>query len=307
SANKLGNLLESRLGLQLYQTKENRALVAYIFRLKPIQRLQVSSFVDTDNSLEIPVYGDFKVNLKDNFSMLVSGASGAGKSYFTYYYLIRFLAQTVGQNHARIMAIDPKQSDLYKLCKVSGMPAEDFGTTNAEAFAILKRFTAEMNRRMQVYADSQAFNSVAIDLGLPPYLLVIEEYSSLVAGMDAKAKKDFENQLAVVVQKGRQLSMGALMVMQQPRSDSISTNVREQLQNAVFLGQPTKEAAGMMFGTSDVPTVSGVGAGLFSIERSNPQEFKSPMFSGDVFNTILPVWKKVMATYPVTDETALEA
>lgn len=297
----LGELLESRLGMNLVDVKENSVSVEYAFQYCKAQRKVISDMLKEDTSLKIAIYDGFNVSLRDNYSMLVSGSSGAGKSFFTYQYLSSFISQKVGEKHAILMGIDPKQSDLFTLFRQSKMPTENYGTSVADAFRIVRAYTDEMDRRSKVYSESGIFNSVALDLGFPPALLVIEEYSSLVATMDSKQKKEFENMVAVLAQKSRQLSMGLMIVMQQPRADSLGTNVREQLQNAVFLGNPSKESAQMMFGTTDVPTVSGTGVGLYSIERNTPRVFESPMFDGDVFEIILPVWRHVAESYLLED------
>ena len=297
SSATLGELLESRLSMNLVDIKENSVSVEYVFQYSKAQRKVISDMPKEDTSLNIAIYDDFKVSLRDNYSMLVSGASGAGKSYYTYKYLTSFISQVVNGKHAILMGIDPKQSDLFTLFRQSKMPAENYGASVADAFRIVRAYTEEMNKRIKAYSESGVFNSVAIDLGYPPALLILEEYSSLVATMDSKQKKEFENMVAVIAQKSRQLSMGLMIVMQQPRADSLSTNIREQLQNAVFLGNPSKESAHMMFGTTDVPAVSGMGVGLYSIERSAPRVFESPMFDGDVFEIILPVWKAVAESY----------
>lgn len=309
TACKIGNLLDSRLenidtelsallslDLTSKQIFADKVLYSFI-KEKPLRKQVSTSLPAQDDSLLIDIYGDFVVNLKHNFSMLVSGASGAGKSYFTYYWLTRFISQTVEGKHAKLFAIDPKQSDLYKLCRQAGMPTENFGTTNAEAFKIVRAYLKAMENRMAVYDESPAFDSVGIDIGLEPTLLVLEEYSSLVASMDSKQKKEFENMVAIIAQKARSLSMGLLIVMQQPRADSLSSNIREQMVNSVFLGNPSKESAGMMFGTTDLPGVIGKGVGIYSIERGTPKEFESPQFNRDVFEIILPVWKEVACSY----------
>ena len=296
-SNQLGEPLESKLSMQLYETNETIDYIEYIFLKFDIKREQIVSLPKEDDSLLIQIHGDFKVNLRNNYSMLVSGSSGAGKSYFTYFYLTRFISQIVNGKHAKIMAIDPKQSDLYKLFRKANMPIEAYGASNADAFRIAKKYLAEMERRMALYDESSAFDSVGIDIGLEPTLLVIEEYSSLVASMDSKQKKEFENMVAIIAQKARSLSMGILIVMQQPRADSLSSNIREQLQNSVFLGNPSKESAGMMFGTTDVPQVSGKGVGMYSIERGAPKLFESPQFEDNAFEAILPVWEHVAHSY----------
>ena len=257
--------IESVLGLPLIEKNIFPTRVEYsLLKYKPVRKL-VDSLPKEDSSLSIEIYGDFVIDLRHNYSMLVSGASGAGKSFFSYYWITRFISQTVNGKHAKLFAIDPKQSDLYKLCRTAGMPTENYGTTNAEAFKIVRSYLKEMERRMAIYDESLAFDSVGIDIGLEPTLLIIEEYSSLVASLDTKEKKDFENKVAIIAQKARSLSMGI--------------------------------CAGMMFGTTDLPQVKGKGVGVYSIERGNPKEFESPQFTEDVFDVILPVWEHVAKSY----------
>ena len=297
-------LLSSALGISLSSREVYATYVEYVFVYRPPERQHITSLSFKEDSLEIPVYGDLIVNLRNNFSILVSGASGAGKSYFTYFWLTRFISKTVNGQRAKIFVIDPKQAELYKLCKVSGMPSTNYGASKADAFRIVRLFLEEMEDRMNIYNKSSAFNSVGVDIGLPPALLVIEEYSSLVASLNSREKTDFENMVSIIAQKSRSLSMGVCIVMQQPRSDSLSTNIREQLVNAIFLGShPSKECSNMMFGTADVPNVKkDKGVGLYSIEREPPKEFQAPIFDRDVFETILPVWECAAKDYKKDEE-----
>ena len=286
-------LLSSALGISLSSKEIYATYVEYVFVYRPPERHHITSLPLEDDSLKIQIYDDFIIDLRKNYSLLVSGSSGAGKSYSTYFIISRFISQTVCGRHAKIFVIDPKCSDIYKLCQRSGLPVGNYGTSNEDAFKIMRQYINEMNRRMEIYNKSDLFDSIGIDLGLPPLLLIIEEYSSLVASMDSKAKKDFENMVAIVAHKARSLSMGVCIVMQQPRSDSLSTNIREQLAHAIFLGVPTRESSQMMFGTTDVPNVKkDKGVGLYSTEREPPKEFDR-----DVFETILPVWECAAKDY----------
>ena len=300
---KLDVLLSSALGIRLSSKEIYATHVEYVFVYRPPERHHIISLPLEDDSLKIQIYDDFIIDLRKNYSLLVSGSSGAGKSYSTYFIISRFISQTVCGRHAKIFVIDPKCSDIYKLCQRSGFPVENYGTSNEDAFKIMRQYINEMNRRMEIYNKSDLFDSIGIDLGLPPLLLIIEEYSSLVASMDSKAKKDFENMVAIVAQKARSLSMGVCIVMQQPRSDSLSTNIREQLAHAIFLGVPTRESSQMMFGTTDVPNVKkDKGVGLYSTEREPPKEFQAPIFDRDVFETILPVWECAAKDYKKDEE-----
>ncbi|VQX83346.1 FtsK/SpoIIIE protein [Streptococcus pneumoniae] len=296
-------LLSSALGISLSSKEIYATYVEYVFVYRPPERQHITSLPLEDDSLKIQIYDDFIIDLRKNYSLLVSGSSGAGKSYSTYFIISRFISQTVCGRHAKIFVIDPKCSDIYKLCQLSGMPVGNYGTSNEDAFRIVRQYINEMNRRMEIYNKSDLFDSIGIDLGLPPLLLIIEEYSSLVASMDSKAKKDFENMVAIVAQKSRSLSMGVCIVMQQPRADSLSTNIREQLAHTIFLGVPTRESSQMMFGTTDVPKVQkGKGVGLYSTEREPPKEFQAPIFDRDVFEIIFPIWKYVVENYKKDEE-----
>lgn len=303
-AGTIGELLESRLGMNLVDIKENSISCEYIFKYDKAERKKVQTMPKEDANLSISIYDDFKLNLRGNFSFLISGASGAGKSYLTYYMLTSFISKTVNDNHSNakhavLYCIDPKQADLLKICKISGMPTSNYGSSVADAFKIVKTYLAELERRMTAYENSSLFNAVGVDLGMVPALLIIEEYSSLVASMNSKQKTEFENLVAIIAQKGRSLSMGLWVVMQQPRADSLGSNIKEQLLagGAVFLGNPTNVAAQMMFDSTDIPKVTGKGVGIYSEERSQPKVFESPIFENDVFETILPVWKHVAESY----------
>lgn len=291
-ANQLAEPLESALGLDFHKMVETTTEVEYMFRLEPVERYTISTpMPDEDPTTTIEVYDEFKLDLAKNFSTLISGVSGTGKSYLAYYLITRYLAKTINGQHPDLYLIDPKQSDLYILCKQTFMENLRYGHTNADAFRIVKEFKAELDRRQAEYSEKATIGSTMLKLGAEPALLVIDEYASLVAGMDKKQRAEFEDMVAIIVQKGRQLSMGVWVLMQQARSELISTNVREQLINRVVMGNPSVESARMMFGTSDVPLVSGIGVGLYSLDGTTVQTFEAPKFEGDFERLIMPVWE----------------
>lgn len=291
-ADRLAQPLESALGLEFHKMVATSTEVEYMFRLEPVERYTISTVMpDEDPTTTIEVYDEFKLDLSKNFSTLISGVSGSGKSYLAYYLITRYLAKTINGQHPDLYLIDPKQSDLYIMCKQSFMPHLRYGHSNADAFRIVKDFKAELDLRQAEYSEKAIIGSTMLNLGAEPALLVIDEYASLVAGMDKKQRAEFEDMIAIIVQKGRQLSMGVWVLMQQARSELISTNVREQLCNRVCMSNPTAESARMMFGTSEVPLVSGVGVGLYSLDGTNVKTFEAPKFEGDFERLIMPVWE----------------
>lgn len=294
-ANQLAEPLESALGLGFHKMVETAQAVEYMFRLEPIERYVISTPMPLeDPTTTIEVYDEFKLDLAKNFSTLISGVSGTGKSYLAYYLITRYLAKTINGQHPDLYLIDPKQSDLYILCKQTFMPSLRYGHTNADAFRIVKDFKAELDIRQAEYAEkATSIGSTMLDLGVEPALLVIDEYASLIAGMNRNQRGEFEDMISIIAQKGRQLSMGVLILTQQPRADFLPTNVREQLVNRVCMcqGKPTAETAKMMFGTSDIPAVNGLGVGLYSLDGKDVKTFEAPIFKGDIASLIMPVWE----------------
>lgn len=291
-ANQLAEPLESALGISFHKMVETTTEVEYMFRLQPVERYTIGTTMPLeDPTTTIEVYDEFKLDLSKNFSTLITGVSGSGKSYLAYYLITRYLAKTINGQHPDLYLIDPKQSDLYILCKQTFMNSLRYGHTNADAFRIVREFKVELDRRQAEYSEKAKIGSTMLDLEAEPALLVIDEYASLVAGMDKKQRAEFEAMVAIIAQKGRQLSMGIFVLMQKPLAELIPTNVREQLVNRICMGNPSAQSAEMMFGTRDVPIVNGVGAGLYSVDGTTVQTFEAPRFEGDFEKLIMPVWE----------------
>lgn len=294
-AEKLAEPLQSALGLefhkmQLVKGKEN--FVEYMFRLEPVERYTIGTTMSLeDPSTTIEVYDEFKLDLTKNCSTLIAGVSGTGKSYLAYYLITNFLSKRINGNPPQLFLVDPKRSDLFILCRQTFTPNLRYGDSVADAFRILRNFKAELDSRQVEYSEKAAIGSTMLNLGAEPALLVIDEYASLVAGMDKKQRAEFEDLLASVVQRGRQLSCFVWVLMQQPRADLISTNIRENLPTKICMGNPTAESSQMLFGTRDVPVVNGVGVGLYSFEGGKVQRFEAPKFEGDFEKLIMPVWE----------------
>lgn len=298
---KLGKKLESALNYELIGVDNKPKYIAYIFRKEPMER-QFIDELDLNpirSELMIDIYDNTKINLRKNYSTLISGASGAGKSYLVYAMLGKYLQNyTVldgKRQQSELYVIDPKQSDIYKHCQFSGMPKERYGTTVADAFEIVKRVTEEMEKRKAIYEKSEKFDVCMVDLGYPPILLLIDEYSSLVNMMDKKQRTDFDKLMGNLLRLSRQLSIGVWVISQSPDAKTFGdSGTRSQLVNSIYMGMPDQQASLMMFNRSqkDLPVVTDVGEGLSSIDGSEPQKFYSPTFTRNVDEVIQPILKQ---------------
>ena len=310
-ASQLGSALETSLNLSVYDIEETKKVVTYSFLLKEVERNNADSMVSTViKDTRIEIYDDIVLDMRKNTSSLISGVSGSGKSVFTYYLIASLLSKRFNQEidgaiydvAPSIFVIDPKQSDLWKLMDLT-MPEKNYGTTVSDAFRIVKEFTAELERRKIIYARAKVFDKVMLDLGFPPCVLVIDEYSSLVSIMDKKTRSQFDMLVGNIARLGRQLSLSLFVIMQQPSSNSISTGVREQLVNKFILGNSesiSQENSQMVLGVSvkDLPTpFHEVGEGIVSIDGQKPRAFLAPSFTGDLMEVVVPIFRRAAKTY----------
>lgn len=308
-SDKLSERLESALNISFYKKVVEPNYCEYIFRKIPVEREFIDSIALTDNSMKISLYDDICIDLNSNFSTLISGASGGGKSFITYGILAKFAQQTVkrkiGENyytvHAKLFLIDAKQSDIYKHAMIADFPKENYASDVKGAFAIVKKFTEELEKRKDIYAKSKDFDVTMLKLGYEPQLLVLEEYSSLVSMMQKSQKEDFEKMVGNIARLGRQLSLGVLVIMQQASADSSSglpTGIKEQLVNKIFMGTPSQQSSMMMFnvGSKELPNVSKVGEGIVAIDNE-PISFLAPTFTQNIDKVIQPVLQNAANNY----------
>ena len=315
-ASQLGSALETSLNLSVYDIEETKKVVTYSFLLKEVERNNADSMVSTViKDTRIEIYDDIVLDMRKNTSSLISGVSGSGKSVFTYYLIASLLSKRFNQEidgaiydvAPSIFVIDPKQSDLWKLMDLT-MPEKNYGTTVSDAFRIVKEFTAELERRKIIYARAKVFDKVMLDLGFPPCVLVIDEYSSLVSIMDKKTRSQFDMLVGNIARLGRQLSLSLFVIMQQASSNSISTGVREQLVNKFILGNSesiSQENSQMVLGVSvkDLPTpFHEVGEGIVSIDGQKPRAFLAPSFTGDLMEVVVPIFRRAAKTYSDIDK-----
>ena len=169
---KLRERLEAVLDLEFYQMVENPKSVEYQFRKFPVSRKMIDKIEHMkDPSMNIEIFDDLGLSLNNNYSGIISGASGGGKSYLVFHMMTQFCMQVmrrqVGRgkkiSHAKLFVIDPKESDLFKHCQVAEFPENQYGSTVGDAFRIMREVTVEMERRKKIYSENkEVFDSTIL-------------------------------------------------------------------------------------------------------------------------------------------------
>lgn len=191
-----------------------------------------SMFIDKKFS-EIPYY-----------HWLLSGQTGSGKTYGLYSLVMQLELQDVS-----LTIIDPKSSNLAVLGDVLGVKT---AVETQDIIMTLRQVVADMGQRkldvMQSVKESQSLDSTALDFGYQPEYIVIDEYAALQLRMDRKQKAELTFLIGQIVLEGRSLGFYLILAMQQANAKLIDTNLREQFQVQMVLGQSGIQTYNVIFG-----------------------------------------------------------
>ncbi len=221
---------------------------------------------------------------------LLVGQTGSGKTYALHGYVLQMLLKPIKYH---LYFADPKSSSLALL---GGQVSPE---TTADSFngivRLLESFVAEMEKR-QLQLKNLLRNKIDgdyRDFGLPPYVLLFDEYADFATFLQTKDKKqrDYVNNLiSQIVLKGRQSGFFLWVVMQQAGSNNIPTYVRDNLPWKVVLGNAEDQTYVTAFGAgTDIPLrklETGEGVFTYPAVANKPRLCSFPTFGFDVLGVL---------------------
>lgn len=249
-------------------------------------RLEINAFKDlpiSGSSLSVKIDEDHIWNMSHEFSGILAGASGTGKTSFLIYILLLVSTQKI-----RVFICDGKNDQLASLAR-EFLPEERWASGSDSKYVI--HYLLEVMKARYQYLQGirkekpeKTFESVQRDKHLPPILLILDEGASIVAGMSKKEQATYLKELQQLAQMGRAANMSILMAFQQPNALSLPTAIRDQLTGLkTILGSPSQispETRRMVFGNGvDLPpsNLHGVGSGYVWLEgTAQPEAFTAP-------------------------------
>lgn len=207
------------------------------FRPATIKDLQMKSH-------EIKLQEGLTINLADRPHIIIWGKSGSGKTTL----LLSIISQLLS-NGTDLRFIDGKTefssfSEFYPSDKI----VNDVDAT----LSMLADICNLIKERQKIVADGvserKKMGLRAYDLGLKPVVVLADEIGSVVAGMDSKQKKAFMAYFTQIVQKGRSVSVFAIVATQSPKTDTtLSSDIRSQFATKILLGSANGDYQRMAF------------------------------------------------------------
>lgn len=294
-ASTLGENLESTLGLELDNTNSTVDYFEYVFLKERDKRIDLSSSINNQkkNSDVIQISGNISYRLSKTPHSLIVGGTGSGKSFFILGKIVSYLSLTP---QAELYIIDPKKADLSLLRFIEGM--EDRVVTEPNQIAKMLREVVEiMEDRYKTYFNSiEAFGKDYTDFGLPPVIVIFDEFSAFLHSVDKKLSKEVLDYIFTIVMKGRQCGVFFECLMQRPSADDLPSNIRAQMGFKAGLGNMDKIGYNMIFDTNNIEykTVTEKGGGYIQIDgiHTAPVYFETPYIDKD-FDFIQEITKLV--------------
>lgn len=223
----------------------------------------------------IPIMQNYNWNYVKAPHALISGVSGSGKSYF-----IKCLYK-VCVNVGKVIAVDPKGSDLARLAKRENKEAiipefldqsDDHGMSSQFLQGVVKRLKEiekiMYERQSRLYRKSRRISTDYRELGMQPYFIFIDEVAALMTNSNKRISSDFKNVLTRLILLGREAGIYLVLAMQSARAEYIPTIVRDSISLRVQLGRINSENTRFLFPElTDMPMIplGGKGTGIISI------------------------------------------
>ncbi len=291
--NTFDTMLQALTGMILDQKNDTIIYCEYIFKKKRDQRIIVSSeeTIKYNDSTIIPLNNNLSWDIKRPHA-LVCGVSGGGKTTYLFYLLIELLKMK-----STLYICDPKASDLGSLKHILG---EEFVATEPNHISrVIRQAKEEMQSRYKTYKDnpdSFKFGASFADYGLPSTFVIFDELGAFRAETDKKVYTETMANLTEMVLKGREMGVFLILSTQQPNSNNIPTELRDQLSARIALGRMSSEGYRMVFGesNSNIPSISSVGGGYIFLDGlgwDSPKPFETPFIDYKNFDFIEEIKK----------------
>lgn len=260
----------------------------YIFNLESESSDTRFSF-DSLEEMKIKIktqalYLDKKFEEIPYYHWLVSGQTGSGKTYGLYSLIIQLKLQDVS-----LTIIDPKSSNLAVFADLLGV---ERAIDTQEILMTLRHVLSEMNQRkkdvMQSVRESSNIDSTALDFGYQPTFIVIDEFAALQLRLDRKQSAELDSLIGQILLEGRSLGFYLILAMQQANAQLISTNLREQFQVQIVLGQSGIQTYNVVFGAhlaSLIPNRNmnaGEGWAMISGRTTTPRLVRFPFLNFEI-------------------------
>lgn len=286
--NTLDTSLSALLNLPLENKLDNISYCDYIFNKTKDNRIVIADDnLIYNDSTNIPLNNNLNWNIAKQPHLLLAGVTGGGKTTFMNYLIIEMMKMK-----ADVFICDPKRSDLASLKNILG---SDYVASDVNNIAKLTRIVKEiMEHRFIEYKENTSnfvYGHSFVDYKLKPVFILFDELGAYRASADKKVFNETISNLSEIILKGREMGVFCVLSTQQPNSQNIPTELRDNLSVRLALGNMSSEAYKMVFGEDikDLQSITAVGSGYIYLDGlgwSKPKLYEAPFLDYKNYNFI---------------------
>lgn len=273
-----------------YITKEQDKLILNYIDMRKENRLifdKPTKFYDwcmCYGVTQLLVDDSYYIDLRETPHLLVTGATGSGKSYFVQ----NLITQTLFKEY-EVDIIDYKRSyQMFESTCSVVYTIEDIEKKMDEVIEELHERQIQMDEHLK--EDSTV---LAFEKGFPVRLVVIEEYLALVnSNVDKKILSKIEKQILEICTLGRALNIHLLVTMQVSAATNLNSSIRANMSCRVVMGNVNRTILETTFGTGiAIPNANikkEVGDGLLYL-NGEVASFKAPTLNFNLKDVLMVV------------------
>ncbi|MEC3884848.1 FtsK/SpoIIIE domain-containing protein [Halobacillus sp. HZG1] len=279
-------------GLNIDIARENPDTIFFEEFMK-ISREQLSDKVKKTNLVSPlgfdPLNNVINIDFSDPSTphLLTGGTTGSGKSV-TLNSIILGSMCIYEPSQLQFVFIDPKQVEFTVY---NGLPhTRDVVTDINEAVHTLKYLVEEMESRYKLFADEFVSNlDEYVELTgkqMPRIVIVFDEFADFMS-QDKEIAQQVENSILRLGQKARAAGLHLIICTQNPKSDIINTNIRNNLGARLALAATDATASTVILGDSGAENLGGKGDFLAKTSANKFTRGKSPFLTPQVKRALL--------------------
>lgn len=204
-----------------------------------------------------------QIELQTLLHLLLTGASGSGKSYALKYLIEKLLINSVELTFCNFK----KSADFRFL--------ENYA--NYFTYLDCANGLHEFYRKFKEAQDSETEFSGKF------HILIFDEFPAFIlstAMTDKKVAEQYKQMISEILMLGRSYGFGIWLIMQRPDASFFANGARDNFHITVTLGNISKEAKSMLYSGEELPDrVYRVGEGVAWIDGIGLIEIKFPKIS----------------------------
>lgn len=229
------------------------------------------------------------LNITEAPHILVGGTTGGGKSSFLHSMICSLLMKNTPDDLSMLM-IDTK---MVELTTYDGIPhlLSPCITDAYEAIDSLKALVSVMENRYELAQNLGAKNleelNEKLDIKLTYILVVVDEVADLIM----LSKREVEECIVRIAQKGRACGIHLVLATQSPRREIITGILKCNLPTRIGFSTTSSLDSRIIIDSMGCEKLTGNGDMLYSDQGKAPKRIQSPYISTDEISSIVDHWK----------------